>query len=45
MKGNVLILTAEDGIVHKLDILPDRLVSDDLSYQKLLFEKTDLPKD
>jgi hypothetical protein len=45
VKGNVLILTAEDGTVHKLDILPDRLVSDDLSYQKLLFEKSDLPKD
>lgn len=45
VKGNVLILTAEDGTVHKLDILPDRLVSDDVSYQKLLFEKSDFPKD
>ena len=43
VKGNDLILTTEDGTVHKLHILPDRLVSDDLSYQKLMFEKAEKP--
>lgn len=38
-KGTDLLLTTEDGTLHTLQILPDRLVSDDLSYQKLLFEK------
>ena len=45
VKGNVLILTTEDGTVHNLDILPDRLVSPDLSFESLIFEKAALPAD
>ena len=40
-KGTDLLLTTEDGTLHTLHILPDRLESDDLSFQKLVFEKKD----
>ena len=43
VKGNDLILTTEDGTVHKLHNLSGRRVSDDLSYQKLMFEKAEKP--
>ena len=39
VKGNEIVLKQTDGTVHTLRIVGDKLESDDLSFQKLVFEK------
>ena len=41
VKGDEIILNQSDGTVHTLHLVSDRLESDDLSFQKLVFEKKD----
>ena len=39
VKGDIITLKQSDGTVHTLRFIASRLESDDLSYQKLVFEK------
>ena len=39
VKGDEILLKQADGTVHTLRLIADRLESDDLSFQKLVFEK------
>ena len=39
VKGDKIVLKQDDGTVHTLHLVADRLESDDLTYQKLVFEK------
>ena len=41
VKGNEIVLNQSDGTVHTLHLVSNRLESDDLSFQKLVFEKKD----
>ena len=39
VKGDEILLKQADGTVHTLRLIANRLESDDLSFQKLVFEK------
>ena len=39
VKGDEILLKQADGTVHTLRLIADRLESDDLSFQKMVFEK------
>ena len=45
VKGNEIVLKLSDGTVHVLHLVSDRLESDDLSYQKLVFQPAVDPDD